>query len=100
MDKKFQKYEDQHVIATYVYAKTNDAYAYADSAKTVKIAEADLKKVFENGAIVVDGTTEYKPVSYAVADGVGTLTYVKTDATTATTAVLATLVSKEYVVVG
>jgi hypothetical protein len=97
MDRRFAKYDEQHVLATYVYVKTGDAYAYADSAKTVKIDAATLKDLFEKGLVIVDGATEYKPVSVAVAEGVGTLTYVKTDAGTPTTAVLATLKSTEYV---
>lgn len=96
MNKIYQNYEDQHVINTYVYVKTADAYAYADSAKTVKIKSADLKVLFEKGVILVDGDLEYKPVSFGVTATVGTLTYVKTDGTTATTAVLATLKSEEF----
>jgi hypothetical protein len=100
MSKVYENYGDQHVRATYVYAKTNDPYAYLDSAKTVKIDSETLKDLFEKGTIVVDGSIEYKPVSFGIADSVGTLTYVKTDGTTATTAVLATLKSSEHVVVG
>ena len=46
--------------------------------------------------VIVDGDVEYKPVSFSIVETVGTVTYVKTDDTTATTAVLATLVSSEY----
>lgn len=91
----YEQAKDVHVRATYVYVKAADAHAYADSATTVKIACAALKNLFEKGVIVVDGTTEYKPVSFKVDAGVGTLTYVKTDAGTPTTAVLATLASEE-----
>jgi hypothetical protein len=97
MNKVYEKSVDLHVRNTYVYVKTGDAYAYADSANTVKIDSATLKDLFEKGLIVVAGAIEYKPVSYTVVDSVGTLTYVKTDGTTPTTAVLATLKSKEYV---
>jgi hypothetical protein len=96
MDRVYEKYEDQHVRNTFVYAKDNDAYAYTDSGKTVKIDSESLKELFEKGIIVVDGTAEYKAVSFSVVDGVATLTYVKTDGTTPTTAVLATLKSSEY----
>ena len=91
-----KKYDDQHVLCTYVYAKANDAYAYSDSATKLKITAAELTELFENGLVIVNGTTKYKAVSYSVAGGVGTLTYVTADGTTATTAVLATLKSKEY----
>lgn len=97
MDKIYEDYKDQHVVAVYVYKKVGDTYAYADSAKTVKIEAATLKDLFQKGIIIVDGTIEYKPVSFGIANSIGTLTYVKTDGTTATTAVLGTLVSKEYV---
>ena len=97
MKKIFEDAKDVHVRATMVYVKANDAYAYADAAKTVKIPHAVLKDMYYKGMVIVDGAVEYKPVSYKTASGVGTLTYVKTDGTTATTAVLATLASSEYV---
>ena len=84
------------MAATKIYVKANDAYAYADGAKTVKIPSANMKDLFEKGMVLIDGVTEYKPVGFALVETVGTLTYVKTDADTATTAVLATLQSKEY----
>jgi hypothetical protein len=97
MGKIYDDASDVHVRATQVYAKTSDAYAYADAANTVKISAVELKDMFEKGIVVVDGTIEYKPVSFKLAAGVGTITYVKTDGTTPTTAVLATLASSEYV---
>ena len=88
---------DFHVRGTYVYAKANDAYAYADAAKTIKISAADLQAMFLKGMVmVVDTDIHYAPVSFGVSATVGTLTYVKTDGSTPTTAVLATLKSKEY----
>jgi hypothetical protein len=96
MNRVYENYTDLHVRATYVYVKTNDVYAYADSGKTVKIDSDTLKDLFEKGLIIVDGAIEYKPVSFSVVDSVATLTYVKTDGTTPTTAVLATLKSEEY----
>lgn len=97
MEKIYEQSKDLHVVATVIYVKTADPYAYADSAKTVKIKAVDLKEAFEKGALIVDGDIKYKPVSFKLATGIGTLTYVKTDGTTPTTAVLATLVSEEYV---
>lgn len=96
MDKIYEQAKDLHVRAVYVYAKANDAYAYSDSSKTKKIDSATLENLFLMGAVIIDGDIKYKPVSYGVASTVGTITYVKTDTTTATTAVLATLKSKEY----
>ena len=97
MDKIYEHSNDLHVRNTKVYVKNADPYAYADSANTIKIDAATLKDLFQKGAIVVDGDVEYKPVSFGIAAGVGTLTYVKPDAVTATTAVLTTLKSSEYV---
>lgn len=97
MDKIFETYDDQHVVATKVYVKTDDAYAYSDSAKTIKIEAAILKNLFEKGTLIIDGSIEYKPVSFELTAGVGTLTYVKANSGTPTTAVLTTLKSKEFV---
>ena len=96
MDHIFDHANDQHIRGTYVYAKASDAYAYANAGKTVKINASTLHDLFLRGAIVVDVDVEYMPVSFGLDDGVGTLTYVKTNATTATTAVLATVSSSEY----
>jgi hypothetical protein len=92
----YEKSRDLHIRKTYIYVKNGDTYAYSDVACTEKIKEADLKYLFLMGAVVVDAGVLYSPVSYRVATGVGTLTYAKTDGTTATTAVLSTVVSEEY----
>ena len=100
MSKVYERYEDLHVRKTYIYVKEDDVYAYEDSDKKVKISADDLKDMFLKGTVIVDGTTEYSPTSYVVSSKVGTITYVKADATTAATAVLTTLKSKEYTVEG
>ena len=100
MSKVYEKYEDLHVRKTYIYAKANDVYAYADASKKVKISADDLRNLFLKGAVIVDGTTEYLPTSYVISSKVGTMTYVKADTTTASTAVLTTLKSKEYTAEG
>lgn len=97
MNHIFEKANDVHVRSTLVYVKSADEYAYADAAKTVKISAVDLKDIFEKGMIIVDGTKEYSPVSFSLDATVGTVTYVKTNGTTQTTADLATLVSVEHV---
>lgn len=97
MNKIYDRYEDLHVRNTYIYAKTDDPYAYSDSDKKVKIDAATLENLFLKGVVISDGAIEYKAISFGVAEGVGTITYVKADATTATVAVLATLKSEEYV---
>lgn len=100
MTKVYERYEDLHVRRTYVYAKAGDPYAYADPDKTVKIASDDLRDLFLMGVVIVDGTTEYSPTSYVESSKVGTITYVKADSTTESTAVLTTLKSKEYTAEG
>lgn len=98
MDKIYEKYSDLHVSGVMVYKKAGDTYAYLDSGKTVKIDAVSLKDLFEKGVmVIIDGDVEYKPVSFSMVETVGTVTYVKTDDATATTAVLTTLVSSEYV---
>lgn len=97
MNQIFEQSKDLHVRNTYVYAKNADPYVYADSTNTIKIDAATLNDLFLKGVVVVDGSVEYKAVSFGIAAGVGTLTYVKADAATATTAVLTTLKSSEYV---
>ena len=92
-----KQYDDQFVRKTLIYAKASDAYAYADDKKTVKINAATLEDLFQMGAIIVAGGVQYEPTSFELKNGVGTITYVTADATTATTAVLATLKSSEYV---
>lgn len=99
-NKVYERYEDLHVRKTYIYVKEGDVYAYADPDKTVKIASDDLRNLFLKGAVILDGTTEYSPTSYAESSKVGTITYVKADTTDASTAVLTTLKSKEYTAEG
>jgi hypothetical protein len=97
MDKIYEHADDLHVRAIKIYAKAADVYAYSDAAKTLKIDAATLQDLFIKGCVVDAAGILYRPVSFKVASTVGTLTYVTTDGTTATTAVLATLVSSEYV---
>lgn len=100
MSKVYERYEDLHVRKTYIYVKADDVYAYEDSDKKVKISADDLRNLFLKGVVILDGTTEYLPISYVISSEVGTMTYVKADTTTASTAVLTTLKSKEYTAEG
>ena len=96
MDKIFEHADDLHVVARVAYASSAHQYAYANADFSTKIKAATLVDMFAKGMIIVDGAEKYKPVSVAVTSGVAKVTYVKADATTATTAVLATLVSEEF----
>ena len=94
MDRIYHHDDTMYVFGTKVYAKT-DGFAYADVDCTIKISAEDLERMFIEGMIIVDSTgVKYKPVSCKVSNSVATVTYVKTNGTTATTADLATVKSK------
>jgi hypothetical protein len=97
MDKIYENSKDLHIRKTCIYVKTGNAYAYSDAATTVKIDAATLKDLFQMGIVVIDGNIQYSPVSFKMDAAVGSITYVKTDGTTPTTAVLAELKSSEYI---
>lgn len=96
MEKIFERSSDLHVAARVIYAKAGDAYAYADSAKAEKIDAKTLEDLFAKGVLIADGDSRYKPVSLLTENGVATISYVKADTVTASTAILATLASKEH----
>lgn len=79
MDKIFRDSTDRDVAATYVYGKSSDSFAYADSNCTVKIKTTKLQEVFLKGAVVVIDGNCYKPVSYSIKSNIGCLTYIKSD---------------------
>ena len=94
--KIYERSDDLHVAARVIYAKEGDAYAYADSAKKAKIDAATLEDLFIKGCLIADGDNTYKPVALNKEGGAALITYVTANDTTATTAVMATLASKEY----
>lgn len=91
MSKIYEDAKDLHVVATYIYGKTSDTAAYIDSGCTEKYKTSDLKEVFLKGGIIVIGEDCYTPLNFIVKSGIGSVTYVSADKTTATTAVLGTL---------
>jgi glyoxylase-like metal-dependent hydrolase (beta-lactamase superfamily II) len=101
MVKIYEDSNDQHARRTCIYVKTGNAYAYSDAATTEKIDAATLKDLFLKGAVIIDTGMHYDPTSFKiVVDGlssVGSITYIKADNTTPTTAVLTVLYSSEYV---
>lgn len=94
MDKIYEQAHDVHVVARKVYVKNGDAHAYSDVATTKQIEVLDLHDLFIKGVVIVDAGVEYLPASYKESAGVGTITYVKTDGTDVTKAVLAAITSK------
>ena len=95
MNKIMQRYEDQHVVKTYVYVKTNKAYS--DEAQTKAINAVDLERLYLHGLVIVDTGISYMPVSGKMVSTNFVVTYIKTDGTTATVGVLATAASTEPV---
>lgn len=93
MDKILFNHMDINVAGTYVYVE--NGVAYKDSACENAFNTEALKNVFLKGAVIIDTDVAYKPVSFALNDEVGVLTYVKADTTTSTTAVLATVAAAE-----
>ena len=94
MERIFEQAKDLHVVAIKVYAKSGDAYAYADAKYQVKFTADELHDAFLKGLVVVDAVgVEYWPISCKVASGVTTVTYATTDSSAATTAKLATVKS-------
>lgn len=94
MDKEYIHSDDRNVAARKVYTKASDPYGYVDSACKTKIGTEELRDAFVKGLVIVaaDGT-EYLPVSCKVTSEVATVTYVKPNATTSTSADLATIKS-------
>ena len=95
-NKIYEDESDLHIRGVKIYAKsTADGYAYSDSACTKKMKAEELVNLFNTNVVnIVDGDVTYKAVSLSVASEVATLTYVKADTSTATTAVLTTLRSE------
>lgn len=94
MNHIFEDAKDLHVRGTYIYKKTGETKAYADSGCTSQLTTSELKDVYLKGAVINDAGVLYKPVALKIASDIATVTYVTADKTTATTAVLATLTSK------
>lgn len=95
-NKIYEDESDLHIRGVKIYAKsTADGYAYSDSACTKKMKAEELVNLFNTNVVnIVDGNVTYKAVSLSVVSEVATLTYVKADTSTATTAVLTTLRSE------
>ena len=93
MDKVFERANDLHVRATYIYKKSSDAKAYADAACTIQFKTSELKDAFLKGAIVNASGVLSKVVGYSEASNVGTVTYIVPNGTTATSADIAKLTS-------
>lgn len=90
MNKIFEQSKDLHVSASVIYGKA-DGKAYADEACTVQMTTAELKEAVIKRAIIQIGTDIFIPVAFTVVSKAGTVRYVKPNATTATSADIASL---------
>ena len=85
---------DKNVAYVALYADAT--YLYTDSAKTAKATDTVVEEAFLKGCIIDVSGDKYAPISMKKTANAGsakayvTLTYVKADTSTATTAVLAT----------
>ena len=94
MEKIFMDVDDKNVAAVKVYVKS-DGIGYADEKYTAALTSDELTNAFIKGAVIVDSTgAMYKPISCKTVSNVTTLTYTTADASTATTAKLATVKNK------
>lgn len=95
MDRIFEHSRDLHVRNYVVYAGP-DGYAYVDAEETEQITGSRLADVFKKGLLVEDDGKFYVPTAMVYEDGVTTITYVKADSSTQTTAVLTLASSIDY----
>ncbi len=95
MDRIFEHSRDLHVRNYVVYAGS-DGYAYVDAEETEQITGSRLADVFKKGLLVEDSGKFYVPTAMVYEDGVTTITYVKADSSTQTTAVLTLASSIDY----
>lgn len=91
MNKIFEQSKDLHVSANVIYGKSGDTKAYADEACTVQMTTAELKEAVVKRAIIQIGTDIFIPVAFTVVSKAGTVRYVKPNASTATSADIASL---------
>ena len=90
MNKIFEQSKDLHVSASVIYGKA-DGKAYADEACTVQMTTAELKEAVIKRAIIQIGTDIFIPVAFTIVSKAGTVRYVKPNASTATSADIASL---------
>lgn len=90
--KIYEHANEQHIRAIVIYAVGSDGKAYKDSKGTEQFKNSELKNAFIKGCVIDISGVLYTALNYYEKNKVGTITYVKADTTTATTAVLGTLV--------
>lgn len=93
LNKIYKEAKDKYVAAVCLYVKASDTKAYIDPDYKTTVDKDTLKELFINGAVIVETTGTYKPISYTEKSGAGVLTYIKTGASNSAT--LATITSNE-----
>ena len=91
MEKLYNNAVDEHVSATYIYGKSGDTKAYADSKCTVQMKTSELQEAVLKRAVIKIGTAIYIPVSFTITSNVGSVGYIKPNATTSTSADIGSL---------
>ena len=95
MSKIYNDAKDKNVAAVLVYKKTNQTKAYKDADLTEQYTTSELQDAFIKGAIIVlEDESMVKPIKFEISSSIGTISYIKPNGTTATSADIAGLVSK------
>ena len=91
MNRIFDDAQDVHVRATYTYNNGSDTKLYVDPDCAPQITTSELTELFNKGMNVLIYDVQSKPESFTVDAGAASVTIVKADSGTATTAVLTVL---------
>ena len=84
--------EDKNYAAQIIYKKASEAYAYKDSACTIKFTTSELKNAFLKGAVILLDSGAYAaPIGYSETSSVGSVTYIVPNSVTSTSADIASL---------
>lgn len=85
----FDDAKDKNVAAVVIYG--DDGKAYVDADCEVQFKTSELKEAVLKRAVIMVSDAVYLPVSFAVSDEVGSVSYIVANGTTATSADLASL---------
>lgn len=94
MDKIYLDANDKNVATFMIYKKASQSKAYADAACTIQLTTGQLKDAFIKGATIkLDDGSLVTPIKYAESDSIGSVYYIKPNASTATSADIDSLVA-------
>lgn len=94
MDQIFEKAKDLHVVATKIYLKDNETYAYKDNAKTKKFDKDELTEAFIKGCLIVTEDGYVRPYQVEDKTTYAQVCYIAPNGTTATSADIKTVRSE------